>query len=220
MLEIKIILNKINHSIPYDYYNRLHGYVSDLFGNETYGKCFNNFIYTNLIGGENLKGGIKFNENPYFIVRIDNNDNEIKRRFIDNIKNKRELFFGLKVIGVSWEQINVDEKNIFKTVKQSPILISKSISNVNYLNIEEIKETEKFLLETIKNKANNCNFKLDENIKIRIIRQHNNKDINYRGIINKGRVFELKIEANTETKKFIMLNGIGRSCGCGFGFIK
>lgn len=219
MLEIKVILKKIDYLIPYDYYNRMHGYVSNLLGNETYGKNINKYIYSNLIGGENIKNGIKFINNPYFIIRIDDNDNEIKRRFIDNIKSHTELFFGLSVLGVSWENINIDSKTNFRTLKQSPILVSKKFTFTNYLNNEEIKECEEFILKTIKEKAIASNFKIDENLTIKITRQHNHKDINYRGVINKGRVFELHINANAETKKFIMLNGIGRSCGCGFGFI-
>lgn len=219
MLEIKIILNNIDYLIPYDYHNRLHGYVSDLLGNETYGKNVNKFIYTNLIGGENIKNGIRFINNPYFIIRIDNNDNETKRRFIDNISKYKELFFGLTVLGVTWENININSKTTFKTIKQSPILVSKKFSFINYLNTNEIKECEDFIINTIKEKAKTSNFKLDNNLTIKILRQHNSKDINYKGIINKGRVFELEINADEETKKFIMLNGIGRSCGCGFGFI-
>lgn len=219
MLEIKIILNKINHFIPYDYYNRLHGYVCNLLGDETYGINVNRFIYTNLIGGENLKKGIKFTDNPYFIIRIDNNDNDIKRRFLDNIGKCTELFFGLSILGVSWNDVDFETKNRFKTVKQSPILISKKFSFINYLNKDELKECEEFIIKTIKEKALKSNFNLDENLKVKIVKQHNHKDINYKGIINKGRVFEFEINANKETKKFIMLNGVGRSCGCGFGFI-
>lgn len=219
MLEIKIILNKIDYFIPYDYYNRLHGYVSNLLGNETYGKNINKFIYTNLIGGENLKSGIRFNNNPYFIIRLDNNDNETKRRFIDNIKEHTKLFFGLTVLGISWSQVDIEEKTRFRTIKQSPILVSKKFSFTNYLNNDEIRECENFLMKTIKDKARTANFKIDDDFTIKIVRQHNHKDINYSGIINKGRVFEFEIHATKETKKFIMLNGIGRSCGCGFGFI-
>lgn len=219
MLEIKMILNKINYSIPYDYYNRLHGYVTQLLGGDTYHQGVNRFIYTNLLGGENLKDGIFFNNNPYFIIRIDNNDNEIKKRFLDNIGECTDLFNGLKVIGVSWDNINIDNKKRFRTVKQSPILVSKKYSWVNYLTNEEIKECEDYLLDSVKNKAKICNFKLDDNLVIKIVKQHNFKNIQYKEVVNKGRVFEFEINCNNETKKFIMMNGMGRSCGCGFGFI-
>ena len=75
------------------------------------------------------------------------------------------------------------------------------------------------MIQTIASKAEKRGFNIDKNLSIKIVKQHNHKDINYRGIINKGRVFVLIINCNQETKEFIMLNGIGRSCGCGFGFI-
>lgn len=219
MLNIEIVLNKKGILLPYDYYNKMHGYMTKLLGGETYGKNVNRYNYTNLLGGENTKEGIKFFEHPYFIIRIDKDDNELKRRFIDNIAKYKDLFFGLTVSGITWNDIDVNSKTKFKTIKQSPILLSKKFSSINYLNNNEIKESEEFLIKTIKEKAETSKFKLDDNLIIKIIRQHNHKDINYKGIINKGRVFELEIKANYETKKFIMLNGIGRSCGCGFGFI-
>lgn len=219
MIEIKIILNKVNHFIPYDYYNRLHGYVVKLFGNSTYGMGVNRYIYTNLIGGENLKEGIKFNIEPFFIVRIDKNDSELMFNFIKNIKDNQELFFGLTVKGVSWEEKNVKEQFIFSTNKVSPILISKHYNFQRILYKDDFVNIENYLMNIIKNKAKLVNFKLDENLSFKIDSSYNHKDINYKGIKNRGRVFRFKIKANEETKRFILLNGVGKSCGCGFGFI-
>lgn len=220
MLEIKILLKIPKSVISYNYHNKLHGYVCNLLNNNTYGEVINNFMYSNLIGGQNLKEGIKFNENPYFIIRFDKNNTQLKELLVNNLKNNQFLFDDLSVIGIAWKVIDLHDKNIFYTLKQSPILVSRNrYMHTNNLTDVELLDCEQYLKHSINNKAKSANFKIDENIEIKIIKQHNPKNIWYKGCVNKGRVFELQINANTETKKFILLNGLGRSCGCGFGFI-
>lgn len=212
-------MNQPSKPIPYYYHNKLHGYLTQIFKNDNYGKIINNFTYTNLIGGENKNNGIVFHTNPYFIVRI----NEDKLSDFEELKEKisthTELFYGLHIVDVSVTVRKVNNQTMFKTVKQSPILVAKGYNHTNYLNEQYIKETEEYLLNSIKNKAEVAKFKLDKNLKIKIVKQHNHKNINYKGGINKSRVFEFEINGNDETKEFIMINGMGRSCGCGFGFI-
>lgn len=215
--EIDVILNKINYCIPYDYYNRHHGYVTKIMGDESYGSITNRYIYSNLIGGENTSDGIKFNDNPYFKIRIDDNDILLKQKFLQNIASNYELYYGLKVEGFTIKDVNV-EKNTYRTLKQSPILISKKYKK-DYLTEEDLFDTEKYLIDSIMRKSETVGFDIDPNFSLKIKRMHNHKDILYNGIINKGRVFELEIKSNQETKNFILLNGIGRSCGTGFGFI-
>lgn len=215
--EIDVILNKINYCIPYDYYNRHHGYVTKIMGDESYDSITNRYIYSNLIGGENTSDGIKFNDKPYFKIRIDDNDILLKQKFLQNIASKYDLYYGLKVEGFTIKDVDV-EKNTYRTLKQSPILISKKYKK-DYLTEEELFDTEKYLIDSIMRKSETVGFDIDPNFSLKIKRMHNHKDILYNGIINKGRVFELEIKSNQETKNFILLNGIGRSCGTGFGFI-
>lgn len=218
--EIKIVLKKINHIIPYDYYQRMHGAVCRITGvNETYGSKCNRYIYTNLIGGENTTKGIVFKNNPYFIIRFSSIDTELFSNIVNNITSDKRLFLGLEIDGVfSPTDTNVD-RCLFRTMKQSPILISKKYDKSYINNCEIVEDVEKSLIENIKNKALECGFVVDKDLKIKIKSIHNNKTINYNGIFNVGRVFELLIYANEDTKNFILLNGLGRSCGCGFGFI-
>lgn len=218
--EIKIVLKKIDHIIPYDYYQRMHGAVCRITGvNETYGSKCNRYIYTNLIGGENTTKGIVFKNNPYFIIRFSSIDTELFSNIVNNITSDKRLFLGLEIDGVfSPTDTNVD-RYLFRTMKQSPILISKKYDKSYINNSEIVEDVEKSLIENIKNKALECGFVVDKDLKIKIKSIHNNKTINYNGIFNVGRVFELLIYANEDTKNFILLNGLGRSCGCGFGFI-
>lgn len=218
--EIKIVLKKIDHIIPYDYYQRMHGAVCRITGvNETYGSKCNRYIYTNLIGGENTTKGIVFKNNPYFIIRFSSIDTELFSNIVNNITSDKRLFLGLEIEGVfSPTDTNVD-RCLFRTMKQSPILISKKYDKSYINNSEIVEDIEKSLIENIKNKALECGFVVDKDLKIKIKSIHNNKTINYNGIFNVGRVFELLIYANEDTKNFILLNGLGRSCGCGFGFI-
>lgn len=218
--EIKIVLKKIDHIIPYDYYQRMHGAVCRITGvNETYGSKCNRYIYTNLIGGENTTKGIVFKNNPYFIIRFSSIDTELLSNIVNNIISDKRLFLGLEIDGVfSTTDTNVDRCH-FRTMKQSPILISKKYDKSYINNSEIVEDIEKSLIENIKNKALECGFVVDKDLKIKIKSIHNNKTINYNGIFNVGRVFELLIYANEDTKNFILLNGLGRSCGCGFGFI-
>lgn len=217
LIDIKVVLNQINYSLPYDYYQRMHGYIISLLGDNSYGSMNRDFIYTNLIGGDNKKEGIVFNNEPYFIIRT--NNDEIIKKFLININSHKELFLGLTVKYIV-PPVEVDcNKNVFFTVKQSPILVSKTFNWQNVLTSEDIAMTEKYLLNNIIEKAKNISFNIDENLSIKIVSQYNCKDINYNNIINKGRVFKFKIECNNETKEFILLNGLGRSCGSGFGFI-
>ena len=220
MLEVKLFFSIPKNNVSYDYYYKLHGFISKLLPSKSYGKNINEYVYTNLIGGENLKNGIKFNDNPYLIIRFDNNNNVLKRTLIDNIKKCVTLFDDIKIIGINWETTDRYKQNIFYTVKQSPIIIGqKRFKFQDFLSADELKECERLLFNSIKEKAKEMNFTIDENLEIKIMQQYNHKDINYRGIINKGRVFKLKISSNEETKKFILINGVGNSCGCGFGFI-
>lgn len=216
LIDIQVHLTNFPKYVSYDYYQKLHGYVSNLLDNQTYGVGVNDYIYSNIIGGEFTKNGISFSENSFFIIRT--NNNQVLANFLNNIGIKTDVFDGIKVKGFSKNYTNLC-KNKFQTIKQSPILVSTKYNWIDYIPNRFTNEIENYLIQTIASKAEKRGFNIDKNLSIKIVKQHNHKDINYRGIINKGRVFELIINCNQETKEFIMLNGIGRSCGCGFGFI-
>ena len=216
LIDIQVHLCNFPKYVSYDYYQKLHGYVSSLLDNQTYGIGVNDYIYSNIIGGELTKKGIKFSDGSYFIIRT--NNGQVLANFLNNIGNKLTMFDGIQVKGFSKSYTNLC-KNKFQTVKQSPILVSTKYNWVDYIPNRLMSEIEGYLIQSILVKAEKRGLIVDKNLSIKVVMQHNHKDINYRGIINKGRVFELVINCNQETKEFIMLNGIGRSCGCGFGFI-
>lgn len=216
MFDIKVILKKTDVVLSYDYFHKMHGYVCNVLGNTFHKSMLNNYIYTNLLGGDNTKDGIVFKENPYFLIRTD--DCSVLANFLNNLPNNKLLFDGLEIECFT-SYPTISKKSYFRTVKSSPILVSKNYDRKDVLSKDDLNETEKYLIESIHKHAIEYGFEVDSNLSIKIIRQHNHKDIRYRNILNKGRVFELQIKCDNKTKEFILLHGIGRSVGSGFGFL-
>jgi CRISPR/Cas system endoribonuclease Cas6 (RAMP superfamily) len=224
MFEIKIYFKKINFALPYTYYDKLHGFICQLMGDNNYGKCYHHYLASNLCGGEFKAQGITFKDKPFMLVRIDKNDDTLKVHFIQAINTLPKLYIGddilLEVDSFTVNEVTIN-KNVFNTSKYSPILTTKKYSKFDKVINMEIakKDTELHLLKSIQEKAKECEFEIDPDLSITILQEYNKKIINYRGIYNTGRIFKLLINANYETIKFIMLNGLGRSAGCQFGYI-
>lgn len=223
MIELKIYFRKSdNKPLPYNYYKNHHGFVSKLIGNDSYGEAFNNYTYSNLHGSRYEKNGISFKNNVgYFFIRT-NNNNTLVNFFqnYDKMKNE-EMYYGIYLDGFEISFIDKIEKSRFKTMVESPILVNGSYAfkNKDWFDDEDILKCENYIVNNISEKAKSLNFTIDENLSIKIKNQGKHSDITYGGVHNKGRVFDLEIKCNNETKEFILLNGIGLSCGCGFGMI-
>lgn len=217
MIEIKLFTNKPNKLVPYDYVNKMHGVVCRLLGNENYQTPINDYVYSFLNGGVFLKNGIRFENNPYFFIRLNNFN--IFKSFIENINKNNELFYGLIIEGFYEPYLQDTDKTIFKTLPSSPILIPKRYDKYKILPEDEKSHIEDYMKNSVLKKGLENGITLDNNLEIKIKKEHRHCDITYCNIINKGRVFDLEINTNSKTKEFILLNGIGRSCGIGFGFI-
>lgn len=216
MYDVLMFIKNRNFLLDYNYRNKLHGYVSNLMGDNQYGKIFHNYKYSNIIGGELTNKGIFFKEDAYFIIRIERDID--KSILLNNISNHLTLFNGLVLNNINIVKVDYN-KTSFRTLKESPILISKKFDKVDYINNNNFSIIEDELIKSIKERGKLANIEIDPNLNIKIYKQYNHKDTLYNNIINKGRVFELKINCDEKTKKFILLNGLGRSIGCGFGFI-
>lgn len=217
----KVYLQKFNHFIPYDYQSKMHGFIVKVLGDNNYGKNYNRYHYTNLIGCTNKTEGMVYSKECYFYVRLKKNDIELQEKLINNlIKHKNDMFYGLKIAGISMPIIeSLEDRTHFRTVRVSPCLIARRHDKQRTFDSNLITQTEKYFLRCIRNKAKSCGFNLDENLSIEIRNVHENKTSVYRGLHNNGRVLEFIIRANAETKNFILVNGLGRSCGCGYGFL-
>ena len=221
-LEIKVYVTQGNRPIGYDYHRKLHGFISKLLGNETYGSKTNNYIYSNLIVPEYKKDGIWLvNGKGCFFIRT--NNPQVLVNFMENYDTlkEKEMFYGVYLDGFSFSQIDSIKKTKFKTMAQSPILINgdKNLLRKDWLDDDDIHKCEKYIISNIYEKAKSLNVVLDPNLNIKIKNQKKHSDILYNGVYNKGRVFDLEINCDDKTKEFILLNGIGRSCGIGFGMI-
>lgn len=221
-LEIKVYVTQGNKPIGYDYHRKLHGFVSKLLGNETYGSTTNNYVYSNLNVPEYKKDGIWLkNGKGYFIIRTNNPQAFVN--FItnyDTLKDK-EIFYDIHLDGFNLSQIDSVKKTKFRTMIQSPILINgdKNLLRKDWLDDNDIHKCENYITNNIIEKAKSLNVSLDKDLKVKIKNQKKHSDIVYNGVYNKGRVFDLEINCDDNTKEFILLNGIGRSCGIGFGMI-
>ena len=224
-VEIIFYVKQGNKPIGFDYYEKLHGWVCNLVGNDCYGKPINDYTYSNIAGTLFNKNGICLkNGMGYFIIRTGNKtvfDNFLKN--YDNVKDK-ELFYGIKLVNFAINPVSEVKKNRFRTKVESPILVHskkyESLNSKNWYDDNDLANCEKYLKGSIFKKANAQGIKLDENLSVKILNQKKHSDIIYHKNHNIGRVFDLEINCNAETKEFILVNGIGVSCGNGFGMIE
>jgi CRISPR-associated endoribonuclease Cas6 len=216
MITILVVLGKTNKLLGYGYYHVFHGYMSELLGNDNYGTELTDYVYSNICGGRCTKDGFSFNGNPYFYIRT--SCENVWGNFLKNIKNKKCIFDGFNVIGFNVIDTPLNKK-YYETDASTPILVSKKYNFCDNLSSEDIFSTEKYLVNSVTKKANDSGFEIDPNLSIKIVMQRNHRDINYRGVINKGRNFKMKIDCNDSTKEFILTHGLGRSTSCGFGFL-
>ena len=216
MITILIQLKKTEKILGYGYYHIFHGYVSELLGNEKYGEQSNDYVYSNICGGRCTVDGFVFPNNPYFLIRTDNEG--VWSNFLKNISLKKNIMDGFIVEGFTLVDTELS-RSVFETDAASPILVSKKYSLVKNLSHDEIVDSEKYMVNSIKNKASELGVEIDPNLSIKVVLQRKNRTINYRGVINNGRNFKLRINCDDKTKEFILVHGIGRSSSCGFGFL-
>lgn len=217
MITILVALKETKNVLGYGYYHVFHGYISELLGNDTYGKLANDYIYSNICGGDFTVDGFTFGKSkPYFYIRTGNE--KVWQNFLKNISRKKNILEGFTVDGFSVVNDNLS-RNVYETNAFTPILVSKKYNNTSNLSSDEILDSEKYMVESVKRKAKEIGFDVDPNLSIEILVQRKNRKINYRGIINNGRNLKLRLNCNEKTKEFILSHGIGRSTGCGFGFL-
>jgi len=217
MITILIQLKETEKILGYEYYHVFHGYISELLGNDRYGHEAGDYVYSNICGGRCTTDGFSFpGNNPYFYIRTDNE--KVWQNFLKNIKNKKNIMEGFIVEGFSIVDTKLNG-SVFETDASTPILVSKKYNLVANLSREELIDTEKYMVESVRRKANELGVSIDDSLSIKVLLQRKPRNINYRGIINRGRNLRLRINCDEKTKEFILVHGIGRSTGCGFGFL-
>lgn len=216
MITILVVLEKTDKVLGYDYYPLFHGYMSTLLGNDKYGTPLNDYVYSNICGGRCKKEGITFEGNPYFYIRT--SCEEVWSNFVKNIVKKKAIFDGFKIKGFDIVETSLERK-YYETDASTPILVSKKYNKLDNLSSDEIKDSEKYLIDNIIKRAKENGVDIDPNLSIKIVLQRGHRDINYRGFINKGRNLKVRINCDDKTKEFILTHGLGRSTSCGFGFL-
>lgn len=216
MITILVQLKNTDNILGYEYYHVFHGYISELLGNEKYGEQSNEYVYSNICGGRCAIDGFIFPNNPYFYIRTDNE--RVWNNFVKNIASKKEIMNGFSVEGFTLVDTKLSSTT-FETDASTPILVSKKYNFVPNLSSEELIDSENYLVDSVKRKAAEVGFEVDPNLSIKILMQRKHRNIKYRGVINTGRNLKLRINCDDKTKEFILVHGIGRSTGCGFGFL-
>lgn len=220
ILEIEIFVKQGKQPIGFDYHKKLHGWLSNLLGNDCYGKNVNDYTYSYIARPMYKKDGIHLKDKKgSFVVRTSSPN--VLRNFLNNYDKHKddEMFYGVYPDGFKFLQINNVNKGRFRTMVHSPILVNGFYDKKDWFDDNDIKRCEEYLVDSVFKKAKASGFTADENLSIKIKNQKKHSDIVYSGVHNKGRVFDLEINCNEETKEFILLNGLGRSCGIGFGMI-
>jgi len=216
MITILVQLKETEKVLGYEYYHVFHGYISELLGNDRYGHEASDYVYSNICGGRCTTDGFSFPGNPYFYIRTDSD--KVWQNFLRNIRVKKNIMEDFVVEGFTVVDVKLSG-SIFETDASTPILVSQKYKLTNYLSREELADTEKYMVESVRRKARELGVSIDENLSIKVLTQRKTRNINYRGIINRGRNFRLRINCDDKTKEFILVHGIGRSTGCGFGFL-
>ena len=216
MITLLIKLKETEKILGYEYYHVFHGYISELLGNNSYGKRANDYVYSNICGGRCTADGFSFPGNPYFYIRTDKE--EVWSNFLKNISSKKNIMDGFIVEGFTVVDTKLS-RNVFETDASTPILVSKKYDRTYNLSHDELADSEKYMVESIKRKAEEIGVDIDPDLSIKVLLQRKHRTINYRGIINNGRNVRVRINCDDKTKEFILVHGIGRSTGCGFGFL-
>ena len=225
VITVKVFLSpkEENMILTHTYYNKFHGFVCELLGDNQYQNRSNNYTTTFICGGKSIDKGIVFTKNDvYFIFRT--NDEHVWQNFLHNISIKVDTGFGFSITGYSIIENSLNN-DTFETVYSTPILISKTYDYVERLSSDDIAKTEQYLKEGIFKKAQDEGFNVNKDLEISIEKQWGRKTIEYqrkynqRPIVNRGRNLRVRIKCDEETKNFILVHGLGRSTGCGFGFL-
>lgn len=218
-MEIKVFFKKTEAILPFDYFANFHSFIVKLLGDDKYGMRQNDYVYSNIRGWKPRKdlGGFVFEDAPYFNIRT--NSEIVWGNFTRNLPSVRQFMEGFDIDGWTIEETNLNRR-VFETCYESPILIGNNKKDAYApLSNEMKKKYEQYLKNGIFKAAESCGVRIDENLSIRIMYDHGTSYIKYRGIHNIGRRFRLYIECDENTKEFILTHGLGRSCGCGFGYI-
>jgi CRISPR-associated endoribonuclease Cas6 len=215
--KIKLNLRITRENIPYGYEMALHGYVSSIIGNEMYNQRGSNYVYTNIIGIKPDGDHYRVDETPYFLIRL--SSKEQLAHFLSIFPSNPEIFDGVYVESIS-PCYDDEDTSIFSSSPASPIILSKKYDSKDHLSKNELIDSEKYLTNNVIRTASQFGYKLDDNFRIKILRQKRHTNYYYRGWMNKGRNLTVQIIGNKDTKDFVLSHGIGRCTGIGCGFLR
>lgn len=215
--EFKIYLSSPVQDIPNDYYHQMHGFVSSLLGENKYKEQGNRYSYSMLNNGTLSEGKWSFNDMPTFNVRI--GDKETFDNFKSNIIKGEAKLFGMEVVGIKEIYVSTDN-SIFFINHDTPLRLSNKFERIfRKLTIDERKKAEEYILHNIKTQMDKFGLLMPKDTIVSIVREYQRRIVKTKGVYSNTRRFSLRVNASDEVKEFIMLHGIGRSTGFGFGYL-
>ncbi len=223
LFDVKIEFNKPEKPIIHSgYLERIHGWVSKICNNKHYGNLTNEYIYSLLMTRNPYDyhygcNGIEFKDNPFLIIRM--RDTDLLSTTLLNIAKSMELFDGIKVKGVTLEKVNVS-KHIYRTPFCSPVRIGKHWAKDNKLNRQQIERAERYLKRCVLDKAKALGYEIVEDFSIKIREEKRYCKYLFHTEYITGHNLVIDLNASENLKEFILWQGIGRSNGIGFGFLK
>lgn len=216
-MRLKIHFSKNTQPIPFNYKELVVGTIYKWLGDKSdlfHGRKYQKLTISDLYGSKIKNNNLDFINGGYFL--ISSSDVDLLYNLMIGIQNNPSMFNGLNVTEISKEKTPNFEKQIqFKT--KSMIFIKDDNNQFVFPDNEKYSEIVK---NKINAKLKFNNFQEDDTIEIIFKNNYKIKNYNYKGIHNKGVVGEFIILAKPETKKFLYENGLGNSCGIGFGCIE
>lgn len=221
-----------------DYEHMLHGFMCENIPINGYMKDTKPFIYSNLkesrlrskkqaVCGKSTLYHTSFQSDGVFYIRTA--DPIIIDLVKKNIKKGMIVIPHAYVSSVKSKTITpstIGESKYLKSYPSSPILIQTNFDKVENVWEPKYQDIEEYLKNNVESRAKRIGVPIGD-FTIDILEMTSSKPIRVKSLAKDpegtsyiiGRNMTIKVNGDQTVKEFIMLHGIGRSLGLGFGFM-
>jgi len=212
--------------VPFNYGSELLSFLHRkiLGENNSYHDSMSLYSISPLFGSKTLKNGLLFKKGAIWLIRTPSID--VFKNFYLKAKNRigSEFINGFTLKNVEFYITNF-EKISELTIGVSPIFLGQNINSNNRDHItylHGIETTSALMKNTLIGKAKKLGYNLNENefnIEFDLTRPIKTKRILIDNVSNIATQGNVKITGNPDIIGLCYGLGIGRSTGCGFGFV-
>lgn len=224
---IKFYFYGSNQVVPFDYWDNVLSFLhNEILGqNNSYHNSTSLYSISPLFNSKTVKGGLLFNKGAIWLIRTPSK--EVLKDFYLKSKNaiNKELGWGLTLKEIHYPIVTEFEKKSEIVIGTSPVFLgqnknSKERDHITYLHGNEI--TSACMRRTFLTKTNEFGYSFDENkfnIEFDLSHPITTKRVLIGGASNIATQGKVKITGGSDVIALCYGLGIGRSTGCGFGFI-